>query len=295
MNADSLSLSMETCTAYRCQVGLAPARPNLALLFEVTDRIQRSICYSNLAMLIRRPRHAPTPQEIIADMLSGLGGVCIVTNVFVQSLLVHLGFDARLVPGYKKRKQHPDEEPRMVHIGIQVLLEAQKYYLDFGNGYPYFAPCRFGSTETQEYGGLFYRLVPPDADTPYYALQHKFAAGSEFGHTDRFHTDLLVEDRPVGLSHFAAMTRQHYTSESFAHLLGCLRLIKSPDRRIYALRYDCLKGGQLIFSDGDRILCQTVREEDIPGLAEREFPVSAADIEQALQILQQQQRGTHHE
>ena len=258
-------------------------RPNWENLKRIVVKIQEHNLYSNLTMLTRLPRHAPTKEEIVSDVLGGIGGGCVVTNVFAHSYLIGLGYECRMLPCYANRGQQRNHPERMNHIGLQVCLGERKYYLDFGNGYPYFDVCAFHKLK-KEYlsNGMRYRLAKdPDPDKPnHYRLEHALIEPEK---PIDFKENLYIEDKPVGLSYFDEITKLHYMEESFGRMLRCFRLIKFPERGVYGIYYNKKnKHGELRYSQNGQIYCKKINTHEISTLARREFKVDENQITMAL-------------
>jgi N-hydroxyarylamine O-acetyltransferase len=119
------------------RLGIHPA--TLALDYDSLSRIVSAVImdlpFHNLFLLTRHP-HAPTCAEIRADMLGLRGGPCGTMNPFLGALLRVIGFETTLVSASMM-------EPHC-HLGLVVSIDQERYYVDAGDGKPYFEPMRVG-------------------------------------------------------------------------------------------------------------------------------------------------------
>ncbi len=268
---------------YAARVNLCrPKSHGLSELQHVTATLMVSCCYNNIPMLIRNRGRAPTWGELADDMLSGIGGPCTVANIFLREFLCHLGFNCELLSCYKVK----GEQKELMHIGLLVRVERDNYFLDFGNGYPYFSPASFDAPNIQSHGGLHYRLQHRDG--MWYAMQHKSARGSNFGKTDRFIDDFLIKLEPKPLRYFSDMMHRHYTDFAFSHFLRSLRLINFPNGGVFALRVN-LKAGKphcvTVCSEGDKLRMKPIVLKEFSEVVKQHFPQHAEGVIQALDRL----------
>ena len=277
MKAKARARDMANQTAvfeeYTARVGLCrPRAHGLPELRHVTATLMANCYYNNIPMLIGNQGRAPVWKEIAADMLSGGGGPCTVANIFLREFLCHLGFDCAFIPCYKVK----DGQKELMHIGLLVRIGWENYFLDFGNGYPYFSPASFDAPNIYSHGGLHYRLQYRGGAR--YALQHKFGKGSRIGNTRNFEDDFLIELKPVPLRYFKDMMHRHYTDSSFSHFLRSLRLIKFPDGGVFALRVN-LKAGKpycvIVYSESNRFCAEPIAPEGFSEVVKQHFPQQA--------------------
>ena len=86
------------------------------------------------------------------------------TKSFLYSLLKGLGFDVRFV---SSTILEPD-----CHISLIVTVGDGEWWVDVGNGYPYFTPIRLGDETPQSNWFFQYRLVQ---NGPRFEVQHAFS------------------------------------------------------------------------------------------------------------------------
>jgi arylamine N-acetyltransferase len=175
--------------------------------------------FTNIMMLVR-PRRSPTHQEIIEDMLSLRGGPCGHFNPFMNELLRHLGFDSSLVPGWM--------EGKLSHMAIIVKINANEWWLDFGNGHPYLSPININSNDVKCHAGLSYRVIV-NSDSSY-SLEHRLPHEDSFSQNYRFTTER------VPFSFFDEMVESHYTTPGFGPFLSGVRFIRYPLGEMLAIR-----------------------------------------------------------
>ncbi|MAI30050.1 MAG: hypothetical protein CMM07_00070 [Rhodopirellula sp.] len=195
---------------------LPPSKPYLVRLIRA---IYCRIPFQNLTMLTR-PRAAPAWNEIIEDMLSGLGGLCTTINPFVCAFLHQLGFRSVLLTSTMLGR--PDS-----HIAIGVWIEERLFWIDLANGFPYLMPLATDRATAQEFAGFRYRLEP----------------GEEWA---KIYQDVLGKEKticnqevcltPVHYSHFDQMRLLHYSDPSFGPFLRHIRLNRWELENGYILR-----------------------------------------------------------
>ena len=112
--------------------------PNFKTLQFLIERFLVTIPFQNLTILCRK-REPPSASLIISDMLMGLGGGCATLNTFFGILLTNLGFEVSLLPA---TIHQPD-----CHVTLLVLVEGRYWFIDVGNGKPYFSPFLVGGLE----------------------------------------------------------------------------------------------------------------------------------------------------
>lgn len=285
MNAQAREVADRTAVfeEYAAKVNLCrPQSHGLPELQHVTGTLMASCCYNNIPMLIRNRGRAPTWEEIAGDMLSGAGGPCTVANIFLREFLCYLGFNCEFLPCYKVK----DKQAELMHIGLLVRVEQDNYFLDFGNGYPYFSPASFDTPNSYSHGGLHYRLQHRGGAR--YTMRHKSAKGSNFGKTDSFEDDFLIELKPKPLRYFNDMMHRHYTDRSFSHFLRSLRLINFPNGGVFALRVSP-KAGKLhcatVCSENGRFRMKPIALEEFSEVVKQHFPQHAEGAVQALDHL----------
>ena len=179
--------------------------------------------FTNIMMLVR-PRRSPTHQEIIEDMMSLRGGPCGHFNPFMNELLRHLGFDSSLVPGWMDGK--------LSHMAIIIKIDADQWWVDFGNGHPYLSPINISSDDVKCHAGLSYRVTMNDDSS--YSLEHRLAHEVSFSQNYRFTTE------SVPFSFFDEMVDSHYTTPGFGPFLSGVRFIRYPQGEMLAIRDDQL-------------------------------------------------------
>ena len=169
------------------QICVGKNTPSAAFLKEIVSGIVEHVPFQNITMLTG-PRHRPSENWIKNEMLNGLGGLCTVRNPFLFSLLEALGFEVRFV---SSTILEPD-----CHISLIVTVDNAEWWVDVGNGYPYFSPVRLGDDSPQTNWFFRYRLVQNGSRFEVlhalhegdWSVNHHFSPeGVEFSVFDRMH------------------------------------------------------------------------------------------------------------
>lgn len=187
------------------QIHMVRAAPSSTFLSHIVSGIVEHVPFQNITMLTG-PRHRPSEEWIKKEMLTGLGGLCTARNPFLYSLLKGLGFEVRFV---SSTILEPD-----CHISLIVSVEEGEWWVDVGNGYPYFSPIRLGDETPQSNWFFQYRLVQ---NGPRYEVQHAF---NEADWTVNHH----FSPDGVDFSVFDHMHEMHYKQPGWGPFLTGLRV-----------------------------------------------------------------------
>ena len=117
--------------------------PNLETLQYLIERFLVTIPFQNLTILCRE-REPPSPSLLKSDMMTGLGGGCATLNTFFGMVLINLGYEVSLVAA----TIHQPE----CHVTLLVLVEGRYWFVDVGNGKPYFSPFSVFELKEKEGG-----------------------------------------------------------------------------------------------------------------------------------------------
>jgi N-hydroxyarylamine O-acetyltransferase len=186
-------------------IGLKPENPDLIFLTQLIRASFKRVPFQNFTMLAR-PKIAPTPNEIIRDMLSGIGGLCTTINPFICSLLHKLGFKAGLISASMGQ---PD-----CHIGILVEIEDTPYWVDLGNGFPYLTPLQIKHGETARFLNFQYQIE--------YTTDQVKIRQNILGNLST-KINQIFTPTPVHYSHFDDLRLRHYQEVGYGPFLTGLR------------------------------------------------------------------------
>lgn len=205
MHEFNLSLSRVEVNSFLKRINLVRSEPSLEFLTEIVENIISNLPFQNLSMLSDE-NIRPSMVKIKNDMLSGLGGLCTVRNPFLFCLLKSLGFEVSFV---SSTMIEPD-----CHISLVVNLGSD-YWVDIGNGYPYFEPIKLGD-RTEVHNWFFsYRLAEKDG---IYSVQHFSKSRKEWVENHSF------ENIPVSYSQFDRMHDLHYRVPGWGPFLTGIRV-----------------------------------------------------------------------
>ena len=128
-------------------------RDRLSLLNELIQAFHNVVPFHNIKLLsfAEEERRRPSEKEINADILSGLGGLCVVNNAGFKNLLEALNYSVTLIPSAVKLE--------FDHVVILAKVNGSEYLVDVGCGYPTFEaiPLDF-ETESKVYRYSFLKL-----------------------------------------------------------------------------------------------------------------------------------------
>lgn len=234
MNPDSTSkrhassglenwLDESACDQFLRLVGMRRQPPTLDYLTGLLRACYARIPFQNLSMLTG-PRRPPTGEEIMQTMLRGLGGPCDVNNFFLCALLHRLEFDVGLLPA---SMAEPD-----CHIGLLVAMDGQKYWVDFGNGFPYLTPLPIVQGAFAVHIGFRYQLEIRDARVSVWqnALgENQKAINQTFAMQTVHH------------AHFDNMRARHYGEPGFGPFLSGVRINRWELKRGFIMRDNTIR------------------------------------------------------
>ena len=219
-NHQRLQLTDSQVTAFLHLIDVSLTGEKLSDLQQITSKFMETVPFQNLTMLIG-PRRRPTWDEICDDLISGIGGLCTARNPFLKALLDNLGYDVYFV---SSSMVEPD-----CHICLIVDINAEKYWVDVGNGYPYTRPYKLGSNTVCHHRFMNYRLRLFDGK---WLVEHEFDNSGEWKQNQSF------IDQEVPYSFFDHMHVLHYTKPNYGPFLSGLRANRWWDEGGIILRDD---------------------------------------------------------
>jgi N-hydroxyarylamine O-acetyltransferase len=211
-------LTTHDVNAFFSLIKIKQENPDLIFLTKLIRAIFKRVPFQNFTMLAR-PRIAPTPNEIIHDMLTGIGGLCTTINPFICSLLHRLGFKAGLLSA---SMDQPD-----CHICILVEIEDTPYWIDLGNGFPYLTPLKIKHCETAKFLNFQYQIDY----TNHQVKIHQNILGNLSTKTNQTFTPT-----PVHYSHFDDLRLRHYQDSGYGPFLTGLRANRWQTNAGYLMR-----------------------------------------------------------
>ena len=200
--------------------------------------VTQKIPFQNINMLIRGKGKSPSVEEIKEDMLSGLGGPCGTMNPFIGSILFKMGFDVYLVAG---TMENPND-----HVALILNWENDKFYVDCGDGQPYFTPI---STKNEaQYFHPFKTFRLKIIDHTHFEIH--FLVKNEWV------KDVTVNLTQRDFSFFENSIYRHYTDVNYGPFWEGIRFSCYPDSKIVAIRNNCF-----IFQDNDENISKHIFED----------------------------------
>lgn len=200
-------------------IHLEIAPPSFNFLCKIIVSTLANVPFQNIFMLLREKK-SPSLELIKADMLSLKGGPCGHINPFLGSLFESLGFEVSLVP---VSMMQPN-----CHLGLLLTYNTKLYYIDCGDGKPYFQPIPI--SENASYNS------PSHKWKSYFKQNHLFIeyqnkAGIWF-------RNCQISLQKVNFSFFDKEIHAHYTQNNYGPFQTGLRLAVYPEKRLLALRDD---------------------------------------------------------
>ncbi|MFN7910784.1 MAG: arylamine N-acetyltransferase [Bacteroidota bacterium] len=213
-----LSLTNDELIHFLNILGIDTYELTIEFLNSFIKRIFEKIPFQNINMLLRGKGKSPTVDEIKGDMLSGLGGPCGTMNPFVGSLLFKMGYEVNLVAGTMGKSND--------HLALILNFDNEKYYIDCGDGQPYFQPMVIN--EEKEYYHPFKNVRLTKAENDKFLIQ--------FFIDEQWSTDVCVDPTPRDFSFFEDSIKKHYTDLNYGPFWEGLRFACYPEGRIKAIR-----------------------------------------------------------
>jgi len=213
---DWLTLSQVEC--FLNKIGVEQWDVDLMTLRSIIQGVYATIPFQNFTMLCR-PKTPPTQEQIIADMLSGLGGLCTTSNPFLCALLQAMGFKAGL---HLVSMDKPD-----CHIGVLVSLKKRCYFVDVGNGFPYLEPLELSVGEKYKVMSFEYELVK---------VKQGFGLQQTIFGTRKKCIDQTFSAEVCHYSDFDTMRKNHYEDSVYGPFLTSLRINRWTNESGFMLR-----------------------------------------------------------
>lgn len=240
-----------------------PNLQNLSFLKDIVYGVLTKLPFQNVTMLAR-PKKPPTPAEIKSDMLEGKGGPCGTINPFLGAFLFRLGFEVYLVSG---SMQQPH-----CHLALVVVLHEQYYYVDCGDGKPYFDPMKMDEIYEYQSPSWHWRTLPlknGDLKIQFYSKENQW------------NDNCIIHREPQPFSFFEENIHSHYTTENYGPFLKSFRLIYYPAKKIEALR----DMTHIFEENGTVIYRELTTFESFYQIIQKKFPFSSLPIERAVETL----------
>jgi N-hydroxyarylamine O-acetyltransferase len=181
-------------------------------------KIFEKIPFHNINMILRGKGKSPSVDEIKSDMLSCIGGPCGTMNPFIGSLLFKIGFDVHLVAGTMGKSND--------HLALILNWDNHKYYIDCGDGQPYFQPMDIDYEREYIHPFRSYRLVKTQ--------DNKFRI--DFFIDGKWLTDVVVDPTTRDFDFFKHSIYKHYSDIEYGPFWEGLRFACYPEGRIKAIR-----------------------------------------------------------
>jgi N-hydroxyarylamine O-acetyltransferase len=208
-------------------LGVTPGESTLGLLRRIVAAQLIRAPFENISKLhafrVRGADRLPSLEEYLEGIRgSNLGGTCYPNNIHLNSLLVHLGFDAALCGA---DMSGPD-----AHVVTMVTVEGRPYLVDVGYGAPFFDPLPLDlETElTVDFGRCRYVLRPADRDG---------LSRLDMLRDGRRVHGYLAKPKPRSLDHFEAVIRDSFRPEAaFMNTVVIERFEPGRSLRLHGLK-----------------------------------------------------------
>eukprot|EP00005_Dracoamoeba_jomungandri_P004664 CAMPEP_0174259074 /NCGR_PEP_ID=MMETSP0439-20130205/7954_1 /TAXON_ID=0 /ORGANISM="Stereomyxa ramosa, Strain Chinc5" /LENGTH=846 /DNA_ID=CAMNT_0015342823 /DNA_START=418 /DNA_END=2954 /DNA_ORIENTATION=- len=215
---------------------------SVSSLNQLIQAMLRKIPFHNLTMLVRE-RRPPTLEEIFSDVSTGLGGPCFVVNSFFLSLLHTLGFEVSIL---SCEIHQPD-----CHVAGLVAIKGKYYYVDVGNGKPYFEAVQLGDETQKQINDFAWKLIF-NRNSGKFEMYHgwkKAGKGKETSEEEiEMQTGAAIKFDPYKLVRwrsFLPMVKRSRSELSYGPFLTGLRLARfSSDFSLIAMRDNTLIVGK---------------------------------------------------
>ena len=231
----------------------------------------------------------PNLEEIKQSILSGKGGKCYHTNVFVKFFLEALGYDIQFLSSVINECS---VDNHIITIITSLKTPGDKYLVDVGTGFPTFEP------------------IPLDFDeeSPVYTqsfLKYKYVRNSKDGRLARYHsrtlgpTSLKKEERGTEWRKFYSFNLTPRDFSSFDETMGKIYTdlnseITPYHNSIRAVRFSepgmklvALKNSSLLLENEENFLEETKLKsvEEVLESVSRYFPLLQEDAKKAVKYI----------
>ena len=236
MDSFDIHLSQHEISDFLEQIKIKNTEPCYDLLKNIVKNFIQYVPFQNISML-SEPRVRPSPSKIKSDMLSGLGGLCTVRNPFLYCLLKSMNFEVKFVSS----TMNEDD----CHISLIVDLD-DPYWVDVGNGYPYFEPIKLGDESVVDNWFFSYKLR--EENNRFY-VEHYSTSREQWVINHYF------VNESVPYSKFDRMHLMHYTIPGWGPFLVGLRVNRFWESGGIILRDDTATtpDGKFIVDDIEKI------------------------------------------
>lgn len=259
----------ELVDRYLAALGVSRRPPSRAALGELVAAHLTRVPFENVSKLLAHRLHGTAGLPPLERFLAGierhrLGGTCYANNCHLWSLLLALGYQARL---YGADMSAPD-----VHAAIAVRLDGREWLVDGGFGSPFLAPLPLDGAEDHQvpYGHESYRLRPRDA---------RGRSALEVLRRGQWQPGYLLKPEPRTPAHFAGAMADSFRPG--AYFLTRLRLYRFAPGSALALR-----NLWLIEATPERAAARRLGSRaELPAVVEERFGIPAGLVAEALEGL----------
>ena len=217
-NIDHIALTTNEINTFLERIHIQRKANDLFFLKEIIAGILTHIPFHNFFLLTAKGQK-PSIKKIIYYMLGGYGGLCEVRNPFLYIFLRTLGFEVEFLASTMKSKE--------CHITLLVIIESQKYWVDIGNGFPYFYPIPLGNTKEYSHPFMKYRIMEANNR---YELQHQVR------YSDGWKTNHSFCSFPVPFAKFDNMIDRHYSQSDWGPFYKAVRMNHWTQEKGYIIR-----------------------------------------------------------
>ena len=229
-----VDLSNKEVDSFLKSINLEIAPPSFDFLCQIISSILENTPFQNIYMLTRE-KIPPSIELIKSDMLTLKGGPCGHINPFLGSLLEKLGYDVSLVPGSMMQPN--------CHLGLLLFFQNKEYYIDCGDGKPYFNPIPIFKNSNYEGPSHAWRTSKKDNQL---TIEYKNKKGDWF-------TNCTVSLQKVNFDFFEEVIHAHYTKSNYGPFQKGIRFAIYPNKHIRSLRDDTFT-----YVHGDKLIIQKI-------------------------------------
>ncbi|WP_096188110.1 arylamine N-acetyltransferase [Evansella halocellulosilytica] len=263
---------------YVKQLQLTVEKPTYSYLVRLCHAHLNTFPFENISKLIlyRDMKSLPSKEKFIENYKDyHFGGTCYTLNANFMELLKELGFDCYHVMLGE------------VHIGIIVVFDGEKYYVDCGSAAPVFTPIRIAE-ERENYVKFAedeVYILPVNKNADHYKYV-RYYEGIKRGNVWEFRAD--VEYKFEDFSEVIEKSME--PGSTFMSILRCQLWQLNKKRSVslinnqFEIRYD---DGQT-----EKVTLKTVSE--IEGVLSEEFQLGKLPVRKAINVLQNLQIDIFH-
>ncbi len=146
-----MKITSENILDFNRLLGIDMGPPIKSQLDDIIRIAAEKIPWQNISMIHQYFRKAPSNKEIINNIISGKGGICLGINRFMLHYLKALGYNAQYILCSRKNNKRN-------HLALIVRIRQQIFFVDFGDAQPYYEALDISNPKEIIRGDIRFRI-----------------------------------------------------------------------------------------------------------------------------------------